>query len=423
MDYPKSDPRVGLHNGKFTDGLADGTIKPSLDTAAHDNAMTDEILNVITAADLIPDEFDHTQLRQAVVKLAALDIPSLGTAAAAADADMLAIALAGGGHRKVSVANLFTSRGGFDQVARDRVALTNLRQIINTAVTSSALIQGRQWELLTDEWAAGSSGYTLVASSPGYYTNRLTELTGTGTISGTMTNAANAFGGANSKPAAQCATGVESGGYEYIGETYAAPVNVTRLELYPSSDAGWLSGGMTANEVWLETYNGTTWTQAWFSAAAIPSINAPAIILSGLNLTGIRGWRWKINLQNGGNNTIVSRVRAYNDNAAAVAMTLVSPVVNLAAAPNYADAYFLWKDDSGGAAVLGTDMTAELSADGSHYVTASLTNVLGLGGFDGTYSVIKARAAVSVNPGTSLTARLKTTSKAQRIAAPAVYGE
>ena len=69
MDYPKSDPGVGLHNGKFTDGSADGTVKPSLDTAAHDNALTDEVLNVITAAGLIPDEFDHTQLRQAIVKL------------------------------------------------------------------------------------------------------------------------------------------------------------------------------------------------------------------------------------------------------------------------------------------------------------------------------------------------------------------
>ena len=60
MDYPKSDPRVGLHNGKFTDGSADGTIKPSLDTAAHDNALTDEILNVIRAAGLDPEHLPES---------------------------------------------------------------------------------------------------------------------------------------------------------------------------------------------------------------------------------------------------------------------------------------------------------------------------------------------------------------------------
>ncbi len=74
MDYPKSDPRVGLHNGKFTDGSADGTIKPSLDTAAHDNALTDEILNVIKAGGLVPDEGDVSQLRQAIMALIAENV-------------------------------------------------------------------------------------------------------------------------------------------------------------------------------------------------------------------------------------------------------------------------------------------------------------------------------------------------------------
>ncbi|EPY01344.1 hypothetical protein [Magnetospirillum fulvum] len=66
MDYPKSDPRVGLHNGKFTDGSADGTVKPSRDTAAHANALTDEILNVIRAGKLVPDEGDVGQMAQSI---------------------------------------------------------------------------------------------------------------------------------------------------------------------------------------------------------------------------------------------------------------------------------------------------------------------------------------------------------------------
>lgn len=77
MDYPKSDPRVGLHNGKFTDGSADGTIKPSLDPAAWANAVTDEILHVIRAGDIAPDEGDVGQMAQSIMSMIAAKIPNM----------------------------------------------------------------------------------------------------------------------------------------------------------------------------------------------------------------------------------------------------------------------------------------------------------------------------------------------------------
>ncbi len=68
MDYPR-DPTVGLVNGKFTDGDPDGGIPPSRDIAAWGNAVTEELLAVITAAGITPDENDTAQLLTALVEM------------------------------------------------------------------------------------------------------------------------------------------------------------------------------------------------------------------------------------------------------------------------------------------------------------------------------------------------------------------
>ncbi len=61
MDYP-SDPAVGLVNGKFTDGDPANAIPASLDPAAHLNAITDELLNIIVKSGLAANESDKTQV-------------------------------------------------------------------------------------------------------------------------------------------------------------------------------------------------------------------------------------------------------------------------------------------------------------------------------------------------------------------------
>ena len=66
MDYPKSVPNAGLVGGKFVDeDVVNGT-PGSLIPASWGNAITSEVLNVIEAAGLVPDEGDLTQLLQAV---------------------------------------------------------------------------------------------------------------------------------------------------------------------------------------------------------------------------------------------------------------------------------------------------------------------------------------------------------------------
>jgi hypothetical protein len=66
MDYPKSVPGVGLVGGKFIDENAVSGIMGSLIPAAWGNAVTDELLAVLVAAGIEPDESDHAQLLAAL---------------------------------------------------------------------------------------------------------------------------------------------------------------------------------------------------------------------------------------------------------------------------------------------------------------------------------------------------------------------
>ncbi|WP_282412254.1 hypothetical protein [Pseudomonas sp. PS01299] len=66
MDYPKSVPSVGLAGGRFVDEDPLVGTPGSLIPAQWGNATTDEILNVILAAGLTPDEVNNTQLVSAI---------------------------------------------------------------------------------------------------------------------------------------------------------------------------------------------------------------------------------------------------------------------------------------------------------------------------------------------------------------------
>ncbi|MEE4618532.1 phage tail protein [Pseudomonas alliivorans] len=73
MDYPKSVPGVGLVSGKFVDENPATGAPGSLIPAQWGNSVTQEILNVILEAGLVPSEADVTQLHRAILGLAASD--------------------------------------------------------------------------------------------------------------------------------------------------------------------------------------------------------------------------------------------------------------------------------------------------------------------------------------------------------------
>ncbi|WP_207237077.1 glycine-rich domain-containing protein [Pseudomonas sp. GW460-12-10-14-LB1] len=66
MDYPKSVPSIGLVGGKFVDEDPLAGTPGSLIPSAWGNSVTDEMLNVIQAAGLVPAEADLTQLLKAI---------------------------------------------------------------------------------------------------------------------------------------------------------------------------------------------------------------------------------------------------------------------------------------------------------------------------------------------------------------------
>lgn len=99
MDYPKSVPSAGLVNGKFIDENPLTGTPGSLIPADWGNGVTQEILNVIKAGDLTPDEKKYDQLLQAIQSVSAkgwnldsaLPIGSLPTATVATPDGRLAI--------------------------------------------------------------------------------------------------------------------------------------------------------------------------------------------------------------------------------------------------------------------------------------------------------------------------------------------
>jgi hypothetical protein len=310
-----------------------------------------------------------------------------------------------------------------DQVARDQIALTNLRLMLNSAVTTGELVQGKQWELSTDEWAASSTNEVYTAGTPNYYTGAVTEYTPTGSTFGDMTangGLAASFDGTTSSDSSVCAfkaTATSS----YCGKAFSAAQKIARVDTYGSNNAGYLgvnqSTTITIYGKSSSPANATDGTV--LGSTTFTDTNATQQKQIACDASTAYQYVWATISTTPATNLYFAEIKYFTTSD----VTLIPPAsTSVSTAPTYMDAYLLWKDDSG-SAVLGTDLTVELSRDGgTTYTTATVTS---LASYDGTYSIIKARADVSAQPsGTSMLCRIKQiNSKLQRVAAPALYAE
>jgi len=147
MDYPKSVPSAGLVNGKFVDENPLTGTPGSLIPADWGNGVTEEIVNVIKAGDLTPDETKNDQLLLAMqnvaakgwnldmaLPLTALPLPTIASADGRMAVTPSAVATGGG---KVSIPG-----GVFVSIGQEVVAgqLGRSRTFSTTAWSSGELL-------------------------------------------------------------------------------------------------------------------------------------------------------------------------------------------------------------------------------------------------------------------------------------------
>jgi hypothetical protein len=89
MDYPVSDEFAKLQDGKFTDGDPINNIPPSKNSAAYQNMVFDELLNVLSVAGITPDENSVNQLATSINSIIATAVNNL-IDSAPSDRDTLA---------------------------------------------------------------------------------------------------------------------------------------------------------------------------------------------------------------------------------------------------------------------------------------------------------------------------------------------
>ncbi|WP_434628776.1 phage tail protein [Pseudomonas sp. Z1-29] len=154
MDYPKSVPSAGLVNGRFVDENPLTGTPGSLIPADWGNGVTQEIVNVIKAGDLTPDETRSDQLLAAIrtvtakgwnqdfaLPITALPLPTIATADNRLAVTPAALPTSGG---RVSIpAGVYVSIG--QEVVAGRLGRT--RTYVTTAWSSADLLPSASYFL------------------------------------------------------------------------------------------------------------------------------------------------------------------------------------------------------------------------------------------------------------------------------------
>lgn len=315
---------------------------------------------------------------------------------------------------------------GKDTAARDQIALVNLRLLLNTAVATGLLAQGQQWELLSDEWGATSSGETYAGGALPYYSNSAAAVDAIPDMTSNVapSGVASASSAHASWPAWKAFNDAgaddiwESTGAcpQWLEYQFAAVKTIARYSVLARS----ASPNGTPSAWAFEGYNGATWDVLDTRSGEVFGlaerkyfdIAAPASYLR---------YRLNVSAVVGAALVDVAELEMFQPTLTN-AVLMPAAAVAAASAPPVIAVYFLWRDDSG-VADLAADCVVEASRDnGATWTAATLTALTAEAGFDGTYAAVKASANVGGQPaGTQMLCRFTLANAAQRIAAPALY--
>lgn len=154
MDFPKSVPSVGLVGGKFVDENPLLGTPGSLIPCQWGNAVTNEMLAVISAAGLVPDEEDNSQLLQAISEL-------LSTATPEATDTVLGL---------VKQASKQEAEDGLDDkksmsALRVHQAIAKKTANVVISTTASKVLVANDLGLVLVDSSAGATNITLPASN------------------------------------------------------------------------------------------------------------------------------------------------------------------------------------------------------------------------------------------------------------------
>ena len=199
MDYPKSVPGVGLVGGKFIDENVQTGQQGSLIPAAWGNAVSDEILSVITGAGLTPDESAYDQLLEAIETLIASGAATYEDSAAVLLEDGVASAgarstAARGDHRHPTDTSREPARTQATQAEMEAGTLADVRSMSPLLVKQAVAALASTTFASSAENAAGTvenkaidplgirEAFNASGSAPVYACRAWVNFNGTGTV-------------------------------------------------------------------------------------------------------------------------------------------------------------------------------------------------------------------------------------------------
>jgi len=406
------------------------------------NDLQENVVRVIEDLGIALVKGDGTQLKAAIAQMitnAAFGIPPLPDhVGAAADGDELAIVV-GGVHKRISVAELFTSRGGIDQYARDGLTEVAWQLAIDKATPAGLFAStGRLNVFASDNLVLktgatyngaaktyGNPGTVTTASEAAKWTGRTGGFTFSGSsitstadndqirivdeLSGDFEVSWTWYGGGNSGAGCSASLRPVADDAAFNQDSRAGGNNYWEVNRTASSTV---------------LYNGTTTATIgevighackFRRTGSTIEFLIDGVVQHTFSQTYATNMRFTVGIGNAGAG-LDFRFISWTIPGSAVAMTLRDTALVVPSAP--LDGRFLFLHKFGGGGTLGTDITAHMSRDNAaNFAVGSLT-LLHPWAYDASWNVVAADFDLSALPtGVDVVPELRTAAVEQYVRA------